>query len=439
MTLRAPRPIRRHGRPRGRALPTRYDANGSRTLKDQGNGESDEFVYDARGLLVEVKRWNGTSVTSSQTNLYDYAGTRVVRAPSSGAGTTIRTYNRYADAGGGNLTKYFYLGDRLIGSWSSAYPSLSEVEPGLLVPPAPIRLPPALLLPAAGAVGLLLVLPLGRRRALGVRVSLARSASLTVVFLSASFPVVIVAGCGAPPPVRIFHVDHLGSTQALTDYDGNLYRQVRYFAYGEVRGRFDGAGSPVGLAQDARFEFTGYETDFAGLDYAGARFFDPELAQFASHDPAGQYPSPYAYGPGDPINFNDPTGAFAEIIVFAVFQQIAAAIDAYRETHDSTKAWQGRARRGAQPAHGGDLRRREGAVQRRRRPLPGGLRGERRDSRPVRHGAGVQRRPDRQWTRGGRRSRNRHRPHRLRDPLRPRVGEGERDRNRLRRSKSRLS
>ena len=70
-----------------------YDANGSRTFKDQGGGTQDEFVYDARGLLAEVKRWSGTSVTSSQANLYDHAGARVVRAPSAGAGTTIRTYN----------------------------------------------------------------------------------------------------------------------------------------------------------------------------------------------------------------------------------------------------------------------------------------------------------------------------------------------------------
>jgi len=108
-----------------------YDANGSRTFKDKGAGTQDELVYDARGLLTQVKRWSAGNVTSSQTNLYDYAGARVVRAPSSGAGTTIRTYNRYADAGGGNLTKYFYLGDRMVATWIVAAPSLSEVEPEL--------------------------------------------------------------------------------------------------------------------------------------------------------------------------------------------------------------------------------------------------------------------------------------------------------------------
>jgi RHS repeat-associated protein len=322
-----------------------YDGNGSRTLKDTGSGNKDEFVYDARGLLVEVKRYTSGSVTSSQTNVYDYAGNRVVRAPSSGAGATIRTYSRYADASNGNLTKYFYLGDKLMGSWTLSAPTLSEVDPEEILPPPAIELPPGLLAPAAGLVLLLLFLPLGSRRRIGVRLSLGRSAAMSVVFLTASAPVALVAACGnPPPPVRVFHVDRLGSTQVVTDYNGAIYIQARYYAYGEIRGRFNAAGNPTAYAQDARFEFTGYETDFAGLDYAGARFFDPELAQFGSQDPAGQYPSPYAYGPGDPINGTDPGGAIFGIddviigIVLMAAAQIAAAIDAYEATGSASKA-----------------------------------------------------------------------------------------------------
>jgi RHS repeat-associated protein len=320
-----------------------YDANGSRTRKDKGSGTYDELLYDARGLLTQVKRYTGGSLTSSQTSTYDYAGARVVRAPSSGAGATIRTYSRYADVSGSILTKYFYLGDRLLASWAVGAPAhliAGDGDPQAVPPPPRLELPPQLLVPVAGTLLLLLALPLGRRRRLGVRLSLARSASLSIVFLTASSPVVLLAGCGGDPAVRVFHTDRLGSTQVVTDWNGNAYRYMRYFAYGEIRGRFDSWGNPAAYASDARFEFTGYETDFAGLDYAGARFFDPELAQFASHDPAGQYPSPYAYGPGDPVNGSDPSGEFYEMIVFAALQQIAAAIDTYRETGDSTKAWQ---------------------------------------------------------------------------------------------------
>jgi RHS repeat-associated protein len=266
-----------------------------------------------------------------------------VRAPSSGAGTTLRSYSRYADAGAGNLTRYYYLGDRLVGSWTVAAPAFSEVDPELILPPEPIVLPPGLLFPAAGLVLLATFLPLGGRRRLGVRVSLARSAGVSVILLSTSLPVVVFsAGCGtSSPSARVYHLDRLGSTQLVTDWDGGVYRHVRYYAYGEIRGRFDVHGNPIGYAEDARREFTGYETDFAGLDYAGARFFDPELAQFGTHDPAGQYPSPYAYGPGDPINGSDPTGSdFWEAMQFSSPQMavISAVVRTYKATHSWGKA-----------------------------------------------------------------------------------------------------
>jgi RHS repeat-associated protein len=275
-------------------------------------------------------------------HLYDYAGSRVVKAPSSGAGTTIRSYSPYADVGGGNLTKYFYFGGRMIASWVTPAPShlnVSDGDPELVVPPSRIELPPQLLLPAAGGLLLLLMLPFGRRRALGVRLSLARSASLSVVLLVASAPVVLLAGCENDPVVRVYHTDPLGSAQVVTDWRGNVYRQIRYAAYGEIRGRFNSAGSPAGFAEDARFEFTGYETDFAGLDYAGARFFDPELAQFGSHDPAGQYPSPYAYGPGDPVDGTDPGGElFLEVYVASIVIRAAVAFIDTKNQTGSTRA-----------------------------------------------------------------------------------------------------
>jgi len=49
----------------------------------------------------------------------------------------------------------------------------------------------------------------------------------------ASFPVVVFSGCGTDPVVRLYHVDRLGSTQVVTDWNGAIYRQMRYFAYGE--------------------------------------------------------------------------------------------------------------------------------------------------------------------------------------------------------------
>ena len=60
-----------------------------------------------------------------------------------------------------------------------------------------------------------------------------------------------------------------------------------------------------------RHEFTGYQSEEkSGLQYAGARYYLPELGVFTSHDPENQFPSPYAYGNGDPVNGTDPDGAY---------------------------------------------------------------------------------------------------------------------------------
>ena len=55
-------------------------------------------------------------------------------------------------------------------------------------------------------------------------------------------------------------------------------------------------------------QFTGKELDEnTDLMYFGARYYDPELAQWISPDPKGQYYSPYGYA-GNPISFIDPNG-----------------------------------------------------------------------------------------------------------------------------------
>jgi len=88
-------------------------------------------------------------------------------------------------------------------------------------------------------------------------------------------------------------------------------RQVRYEPFGEIRGRFDGQGVEVPLGAVSRQEYTGYVTHGrTGLQLAGIRVYDPLTGQFLQQDPAAQFFSPYAYGPGDPMNGVDPTGAF---------------------------------------------------------------------------------------------------------------------------------
>ena len=89
-----------------------------------------------------------------------------------------------------------------------------------------------------------------------------------------------------------------------------------------------------------RHEFTGYQSEEkSGLQYAGARYYLPELGVFTSHDPERQFPSPYAYGPGDPINGTDPTGEDFGLGALLLVISIAAAVARFIYTGIKTGKW----------------------------------------------------------------------------------------------------
>jgi RHS repeat-associated protein len=119
---------------------------------------------------------------------------------------------------------------------------------------------------------------------------------------------------------------------AKTDANGALAVQARYRAYGEERGHWTAGGGAIPPQPADRHEWTGYEREHdAALDYAGARWYDPAIGQFLSHDPQRQYASPYAYGPGDPINGSDPSGEFWSFLAYFLgslaVSAAAAALD----------------------------------------------------------------------------------------------------------------
>ena len=125
-----------------------------------------------------------------------------------------------------------------------------------------------------------------------------------------------------------YHLNHLGSTQVITGEDGNLVEEIHYSAYGEIRGQWDEAGNSIDPPEpEHRREFTGYETEgYSGLEYAGARFYDPQMGTFLTHDPMRQFANPYAYGPWDPVNGADSHGEFWFIpAVIAVVSAFVAA------------------------------------------------------------------------------------------------------------------
>jgi RHS repeat-associated protein len=199
---------------------------------------------------------------------------------------------------------------------------------------------------AAGTTALalaaaLLLAPWRRKPVAGIAVRHGHVIGVVLVFTLGTLPWPLLvrpanAQCGplpTPTPLPVgriahYHADHLGSTKVVTDHAGAVVEQIRYFPYGEVRGRWNGNGVAIGDPDPAhRYEFTGYETELhSGLQYAGTRFYDPALAGFLSHDPKHQFLSPYSYGGGDPVNWTDPDGEFfEELVIAAIISAVASA------------------------------------------------------------------------------------------------------------------
>jgi RHS repeat-associated protein len=91
-----------------------------------------------------------------------------------------------------------------------------------------------------------------------------------------------------------YHSDHLGSTQLISNVDGEEYERIEYTPYGELWIEKASAATNI----DIPYRFTGKERDDeTGLYYYGARYLDPKYSRWLSPDPALS-----DYIPGAPIN-----------------------------------------------------------------------------------------------------------------------------------------
>ena len=130
-----------------------------------------------------------------------------------------------------------------------------------------------------------------------------------------------------------YHTDHLGSSQLVSDYQGNEYERVEYTPYGETW-----IDKESDTFKKIPFKFTGKELDSeTGLYYYGARYLNPRTSRWVSADPAiGEYLpvapvndearkhnanlpgmggvfnvvnlAAYHYGGNNPAKLTDPTG-----------------------------------------------------------------------------------------------------------------------------------
>ncbi|GIW45592.1 MAG: hypothetical protein KatS3mg077_2874 [Candidatus Binatia bacterium] len=352
--------------------PHQPSAFGGQTVAHDGNGNRTrwagwEYVYDKEDRLVAVNQGGTRQVEF----VWGPAGNRVAKrvpgaAPTYYVGAWMEVSPRF-------VTKYVYIGSRLVAArrawrvgdepfWAHG-PKLWEFagsqggEPRLVIRLTGVgaRVVSWGLVVATVAV---LLSPQRRRSVVGMRPRAGSVAALVVVVVFGGGPIPVLVmpawagggGGGNPPPpppgadtigVMHFHLDHLGSTQMLTREDGSVFRYVRYTAYGQVRGSYSATGGSASGCSDHEFcrEFTGYDSEpRTGLAFAPLRVYQPELGMFLTHDPARQFASPYAYGPWDPVNGTDPTGAvfgLDDLVAWAVVLLAAAvAIDVGVRTGD---------------------------------------------------------------------------------------------------------
>jgi RHS repeat-associated protein len=121
---------------------------------------------------------------------------------------------------------------------------------------------------------------------------------------------------------RYVHPDHLGSTNVVTDENGNLVQTLDYYPYGGTR-------VSVSTSTNEKRKWIGQFRDDSGLDYLNARYYDSSRGQFISEDPVFweigltpdgkkalanlQYVNSYAYSSDNPISSKDPSGRIAGV------------------------------------------------------------------------------------------------------------------------------
>ena len=103
-----------------------------------------------------------------------------------------------------------------------------------------------------------------------------------------------------------FNANHLGSGSLITDESGATYQTLAYAPHGEL------LVNEINGTYDEPYKFTGYERDQeSGLDYAHARYREPDKTIFYSTDPMwSKYPhiTPYNYCMNNPLNVIDLKG-----------------------------------------------------------------------------------------------------------------------------------
>jgi len=138
--------------------------------------------------------------------------------------------------------------------------------------------------------------------------NLTRAVCLKISAVPAIFLLCALPVTHAVERITYYHTDALGSPTAATDQQGNLVWRETYEPYGERIKKVPASST------NARWH-TGHVLDAeTGLQYAGARYYDPVIGRFMGVDPKGfSQGDPhsfnrYVYGNNNPYTYVDPDG-----------------------------------------------------------------------------------------------------------------------------------
>jgi len=121
-----------------------------------------------------------------------------------------------------------------------------------------------------------------------------------------------------------FHGDQVYSTLLVTTTDGSESTSLDYTPFGTIDQKHSSGPN------NFRAKFTTKEHDHeSGLDYFGARYYDPQLGHFLEADPQAQFASAYMYGGNDPVDMYDPDGQLALMTILIIAAVAGALTGAY--------------------------------------------------------------------------------------------------------------
>jgi RHS repeat-associated protein len=132
---------------------------------------------------------------------------------------------------------------------------------------------------------------------------------------------------------RYIHTDHLGSTDVITDENGQIKGRMSFAAFGNRRHADWDNPTSVLAGIETHHGFTGHEhLDEVGIIHMNGRLYDPQLGRFLSPDVQVQYPDQtqsfnrYTYVNNNPLSYTDPSGYGFFSKLWKKIRRIAAVV-----------------------------------------------------------------------------------------------------------------